>query len=193
MTEPSAPSSGTRDPRFYILPGDPVRWEHRSEAGSWVTGVMVRWTAPETFELDVMAASSHHRKRVGGRFSFGLYCGSIRLMSDVERDTQWSTDNPKPVDTTPPAKDPMDVEYDGRTLRDLLQGAENLRRAESVTPMTLPGWCGSSVYTPSQRAALSAHWSSELRKRIESGRSADREAWKRSQQPSILLDCAEDL
>jgi hypothetical protein len=52
---------------------------------------------------------------------------------------------------------PLDAEYDGCVLRDLLALDELARRD---TP-------SARVWTPAQRAAVSAHWSAELRTRTQ--------------------------
>jgi ssDNA-binding Zn-finger/Zn-ribbon topoisomerase 1 len=59
----------------------------------------------------------------------------------------------------------LDVEYDGMTLRDLL-AIDRLVRMETVR--------GMHPFTPSQRAAISAHWSAELRAKITAGKQAER-------------------
>jgi hypothetical protein len=60
---------------------------------------------------------------------------------------------------------PLDAEYDGMTLRDLL-AIDRLVRMETVR--------GMHPFTPSQRAAISAHWSAELRAKITAGKQAER-------------------
>lgn len=53
--------------------------------------------------------------------------------------------------------DPLDVKYDGISLRALLQSDERCRR--EVNPRH-------NILTPAQRAVVSAHWSAELRARV---------------------------
>lgn len=80
------------------------------------------------------------------------------------------------------APDPLDVKYDGVTLRDLIS-IDGLARCESK-----PSQRERAAYTPAQRAAVSAHWSAELRARVEAGKRADA-----AQATSVVLDCAEEL
>lgn len=65
----------------------------------------------------------------------------------------------------PPA-DPLDVVIDGKPLRVLLDIDELLRTEESGAK---PHWL-----TPAQRAAVSAHWSAQLRAKVEASREAER-------------------
>lgn len=58
------------------------------------------------------------------------------------------------------------VEYDGVTLRDLLVWDQARRRE------THPQW---RSLTPVQRAAISAHWSAELRRKVEAAKQKERE------------------
>lgn len=67
---------------------------------------------------------------------------------------------PKPVD-------PLDVEYDGVTLQELLQRDQQNRCGDS------PIW-GGRIITPAQRAAISAHWSAELRAKVAAAKQKDR-------------------
>ncbi len=62
---------------------------------------------------------------------------------------------------------PLDVSIDGWTLRDLIAADQNRRRGECGLVVVGP-------FTPAQRAAISAHWSAELRARIVAGREAER-------------------
>jgi len=55
--------------------------------------------------------------------------------------------------------DPLDVEYDGLTLRELLT-CDELQRREYLSPPPRRSW------TPAQRAAVSAHWSAQLRAKV---------------------------
>lgn len=61
--------------------------------------------------------------------------------------------------------DPLAVEYDGVTLRYLLL-QDAMRRKESATGIS---------FTPAQRAAVSAHWSAELRAKVATTKQADAE------------------
>lgn len=66
------------------------------------------------------------------------------------------------VGRSEPSIDPLDVEYDGATLRALLN-IDDRRRDERNPFRTL---------TPAQRAAVSAHWSAELRAKVAAGQAA---------------------
>jgi len=78
--------------------------------------------------------------------------------------------------TVPPGEirfvqtDPLDVEYDDWTLRELIAMDEKRRNSDNVIAAVT---C--SCFTPAQRAALSAHWSAELRKRVDAAKQAERE------------------
>lgn len=73
-------------------------------------------------------------------------------------------------DDHPPGKpaqtDPLDVKYDRFTLRDLLVKDATLRE-DRPTMLRLP-------LTPAQRAAVSAHWSAQLRAKVAASREAER-------------------
>src|SRR5678816_4146061 len=63
--------------------------------------------------------------------------------------------------------DPLDVEYDGWTLRKLLYLEEKARHDNVV------GQAARSCFTPAQRAAVAAHWSAEPRAKVAAGPSLD--------------------
>lgn len=63
-----------------------------------------------------------------------------------------------------PPIDPLDVEYDGVPLRGLLQTDNDRMRERSKTPL---------VRTPAQRAAISAHWSAQLRAKVAASTAAE--------------------
>lgn len=66
-----------------------------------------------------------------------------------------------------PAPDPLDVEYDGVKLCSLIDLDE--RRNREI---------GNAIhvrFTPAQRAAISAHWSAELRAKVAASREAERQ------------------
>lgn len=65
------------------------------------------------------------------------------------------------------ARDLMDVEYDGVKLRDLLRIDAKLRRDESP-----PAW--GCELTAAQRAAVSAHWSAQLRAKVAASKESER-------------------
>ncbi len=65
-----------------------------------------------------------------------------------------------------PPIDPLDVNYDGVTLRVLLIHDERARRDRNGDHPNLA--------TPAQRAAISAHWSAELRAKVAASKRRDR-------------------
>lgn len=68
----------------------------------------------------------------------------------------------------PTPTEPLDVEYDGVRLRVLLEGDEfNRRESSAMWRAKLP--------TPAQRAAISAHWSAQLRAKVAASKAADAE------------------
>lgn len=69
------------------------------------------------------------------------------------------------VDGPPP--DPLDVKYDGVTLRLLLDQEQMRQRTERPRRSFEP-------FTPAQRSAVSAHWSAELRARVEASKDRER-------------------
>lgn len=81
----------------------------------------------------------------------------------------------------PEPPDPLDVKYDGVALRVLLE-IDVCRRRESAWHAMRNG------LTDAQRAAVSAHWSAELRAKVEAGKRADA-----ARATSVVLDCAEEL
>lgn len=79
--------------------------------------------------------------------------------------------------TMPPLPTPLDDHADGERLRGLLM-ADELNRREAPRP---------EPFTPAQRAAVSAHWSAELRAKVDASRKADAE---RNQ---VLVDLQVDI
>lgn len=63
-----------------------------------------------------------------------------------------------------PSTDPLDVQYDGVPLRRLLEMDAN-RRTEHIVGVIL---------SPAQRAAISAHWSAELRAKVAAAKATER-------------------
>lgn len=92
-----------------------------------------------------------------------------------------------------PAHDPLDVEYDGVPLRDLLDLRECVNREQDLgagTECSIP-WRNADpwTWTPAQRAAVSAHWSAQLRAKVRASDAADK-----ARAPSVVIDVdAEDL
>lgn len=79
-----------------------------------------------------------------------------------------------------PPPGPLDVKYDGVKLLELLCRDQVTRQFDR--PARAIAW---PPLTPTQRAAVSAHWSTQLRAKV-----AESDG-KRG--PQIVLDCAEDL
>lgn len=69
--------------------------------------------------------------------------------------------------TTPKPIDPLDVEYDGVKLRTLLDG-DAFNRQERAR-----GVWNVRAMSPVQRAAVSAHWSAQLRAKVAASKAAD--------------------
>lgn len=88
-------------------------------------------------------------------------------------------------DINAPPPDPLDVEYDGVTLRQLLSHDEMWRKEAWPDAWVAKGY---NRPTPAQRAAVSAHRSAELRSKVEAGKRADA-----ARATSVVLDCAEEL
>jgi hypothetical protein len=75
--------------------------------------------------------------------------------------------------------DPLEVEYDGVALRELLMRDEMLQlEFEGPTAIVARHRAEPNRYrpllTPAQRAAVSAHWSAELRRKVEAGKERDK-------------------
>jgi hypothetical protein len=75
-----------------------------------------------------------------------------------------------------PPIDPLDVEYDGVKLRDLLD--IDARRRDERNPFR--------KLSLAQRAAVSAHWSAELRAKVAAGAAADK-----ARETSVVVDLEE--
>jgi hypothetical protein len=84
---------------------------------------------------------------------------------------------------TPKPIDPLDVEYDGVKLRHLLSDDEVYRRDHIPLPYRV-------VRTATQRAAVSAHWSAQLRAKIAASAAAEvqRERGRISCDPRETID-----
>jgi hypothetical protein len=81
----------------------------------------------------------------------------------------------------------LEVRHDGVTLRDLLAAFEMLQRERHLMQYNaagdlvrygspMPRWymCQPGGFTPAQRAAVSAHWSAELRAKVAASKDAER-------------------
>lgn len=81
--------------------------------------------------------------------------------------------------------DPLDAEYDGVKLRQLISVDEKRRRGEhggqlrkredSVDHVYATHYPDDYEFTPTQRAAISAHWSAQLRTKVAAAKQAERE------------------
>jgi hypothetical protein len=90
----------------------------------------------------------------------------------------------------PDPVDPLDVKHDGVTLRELLDRDAANRCNDYVTtirsgPRTGELTRAASAWklTPAQRAAVSAHWSAELRAKVEASEAADA-----ARRPSVVVE-----
>lgn len=71
--------------------------------------------------------------------------------------------------------DPLDIEYDGASLRGLLVSDEAARHDRNIFAQT--------HRTPAQRAAVSAHWSAQLRAKVAASATADK-----AREPSVVVE-----
>lgn len=83
----------------------------------------------------------------------------------------------------PDPVDPLDVEYDGVKLATLLLVDETLRRDEGYTSRPQPENWRPPAMTPAQRAAVSAHWSAQLRVKVAASAAVDK-----ARAPSVVVD-----
>lgn len=76
----------------------------------------------------------------------------------------WSANGDHVPHRTPPV-DPLDIQIDGVTLRDLLEIDQTRRREQDVG--CIP-WRNADpwTWTPAQHEAISAHWSAQLRAKV---------------------------
>ena len=70
------------------------------------------------------------------------------------------------IEEPPAPVDPLDVKHDGWTLRQLIEHNHKRRMEEFAL---------GHHYTPGQKAALSAHWSAQLRAKVQATKAADAE------------------
>jgi hypothetical protein len=113
-------------------------------------------------QVDMVRTAVYNSDRaVVDDYSKAVSVPEVSRSLDVARCAAWTMLIAKPTTSTKP----LDVEYDGMTLRDLL-AIDRLVRMETVR--------GMHPFTPSQRAAISEHWSAELRAKITAGKQAER-------------------
>lgn len=91
----------------------------------------------------------------------------LLLQADVK-----TVSPPKPVD-------PLDVEYDGVLLRQLIEWDAAAGREEFVldpdsSSRSIAAVVVRAAFSSAQRAAVSAHWSAELSKRTDAAKQKDR-------------------
>lgn len=79
--------------------------------------------------------------------------------------------------------DPLDIEYDLVSLRDLIARDELYRSENGRERVDGRFVLARPFFTPAQRAAVSTHWSAQLRARIAAAKPG----------PQVVLDCTEDL
>lgn len=76
--------------------------------------------------------------------------------------------------------DPLDVEHEGVMLRQLLSHDEMWRKDEWPDAWVA---AGRNKLTPAQRAAVSAHWSAELRAKVAASAEDDK-----ARRPSVMVE-----
>jgi hypothetical protein len=160
--------------------GDYVRWESAKPLmlDNWVEGEVAAIHADRDFStlgdhsvlsIDIRA-EGRGRHQHGGTQEFGVGGGSgytvrriprpgaLKLLRETMRTLAVQAEYAEP--------DPLDVMYDGYTLRHLLGWDEAFRRRDALP---VKRWL-----TPAQRAAISAHWSAQLRARIAASTERER-------------------
>lgn len=126
----------------------------------------VSWECDHGKEQPTLSARLGHLKHGPGGSGLAGPCDADCRKCEVEREV-----------TSPPTQtptDPLDVEYDGWKLRDLLEAEEHSRHEGKTDKV---GWAmagGWRCATPGQRAAVSAHWSASLRARISAAKERER-------------------
>lgn len=116
-------------------------------------------------EQPTLSARLGHLKHGPGGSGLAGPCDADCRKCEVERkpptvETPWM----KPGETP----DPLEMKYDGVTLRDLIIADDWARVGERVSREERRLW------TPTQRAAVSAHWSARLRARISAAKERER-------------------
>lgn len=94
-------------------------------------------------------------------------------------------------DVAPDVADPLDVAYDGVSLRDLLDA--DLRRRSAEPDGDWTGDRRRITITSAQRAALSACWSAQLRARVDHARDLERRQVKVDDQDDLVDLMAPDV
>lgn len=139
--------------------GDYVWWERGPDAPwNWAEGEVVE-VSKICIKVLVQAQAPGRCGRLGERCWLGIEKHQGCTIRRIPRPGAGE----QTASSTPPI-DPLDVEYDGEKLRVLLKCDEMYRRAD------LPS---KEWMTPVQRAAVSAHWSAELRAKVAAAREQD--------------------
>lgn len=127
-----------------------------TEQGLLVAGMADACREPTKMRSDAtLSARLGHLKHGPGGSGLEGPCDDGCPKCKSETDASRSMDVEKPID-------PLDVEYDGVTLRELIrQDTENIRH-DRLTMTGVSAW----KFTTDQRAAVSAHWSAELRAKV---------------------------
>ena len=151
--------------------GDWVRWEHGDMADNWVEGEVMRIPA-KGIQVDILVAregAGRHQSKSLQLFGLGnksIIHRILRPNSDfiVKR----TLDGEAVIEAVYRDPDPLDVMYDGVMLRTLLDG-DAYNRHEHGRGLTY-----AKPLTTAQRAAVSAHWSAELRRKVSEAKERER-------------------
>lgn len=177
--------------RCFVV-GDWVRWEYSAGSDNWVEGDIT--AIGYYMSIDIKRFGPGRTQRLGvqdfGRESLGAVIRHIQRPGQAVREAQERYTLGSPLNAEPPMQfvdyelqdamervalpsedpweqDPMDALYDGVTLRLLVEQDEMRQRTERPLGQFEP-------LTPAQRAAVSAHWSQQLRARISAAKERER-------------------
>jgi len=140
--------------------GDYVRWERGPDAPwNWAQGEIIEVSLIAILVQIEVQAPERSRRDIGQRRWLGIEKNHGGVAHRVKR----------------PPVDPLYVEYDGIPLGTLLHididGRQDMRTAKA--------W--GHTWTPAQRAAVSTHWSAQLRAKV-----AASDAGRKSREVSVL-------
>ena len=148
----------------------------------------VRLHACAAGDLDALAAA-HHAVCPGPAHHSNPYLGSQQqraledLAGRLPPPVYFDIPPPSQAMRAVPPSDPLDAVIDGVTLRELVR-VNLLAECDNDAAMIKR-----AMRTPAQRAAVSAHWSAQLRAKV-----AASEAERKRREPSVVIGVdAEDL